>query len=247
MRPTDIPWADVGWSPLVGCLGTCGVTADNPKGWCFARNRVAPRLRHLCMQCGDFVPHLHSERLDEPLKDRRPAVVFADPFADWWSPGVKPEWRWDAIAGMSIVPHHRFVVLTKNPRHILGGDVKRWPSNAWLGVSITSGADWWRWEALASLPGHIHKLVSVEPLLSFGIGAELLKEQVVPEWICIGPQSGPGAVIPDATWQDMIRFAACDEWNIPLFEKFGLPLQPPVRQLPQELLNVFRKRSIYGI
>ena len=239
MQRTRIEWADFTWNAIVGCAGTCD--------YCYARRLATTRLAHLCPKCATFEPHLHEERLWQPYHGKA-GVVFADSMSDWWSPGVEQDWRTRAFRTMDgmgdPVPAHQFVLLTKRPERITDEDIHWLGRNIWLGVSITSGADWWRWEALASLPGHIHKLVSVEPLLSFGIGAELLKEQVVPEWIIVGPQSGPGAVIPDATWQDMIRFAACDEWNIPLFEKFGLPLQPPVRQMPAELKAVFQKGGL---
>jgi protein gp37 len=199
-----------------------------------------------CQACSDFTPHFHPERLDL-LGRGRPRVIFADSMSDWWSPGVEVKWRSLAMQAMRDDNAHRFVVLTKRPDLIHPMTGGWWPSNAWLGVSITSGADWWRWEALAKLPGHIHKMISVEPLLGGEVGGKMhfgyRTGHLMPEWVIVGPQSGPGAVKPKAISQERIR-AACKDIAIPLFEKAGLPLQPPVRQMPAELAMVFRKGGL---
>jgi protein gp37 len=180
---------------------------------------------------------------------KRPALIFADSMSDWWSDGVEWSWRWDAIQEMAKSPQHRFVVLTKKPDCLTLADANWWPSNAWLGVSITSGADWWRWEALAKLPSHIHKFVSVEPLLGPGVGTRLYGQPPLPEWVIAGPQSGAGAVRVDAEWQQAIRNSCIERWHvalspIPLFEKPGLPIHPPIRQMPADLAGVFRKGGL---
>lgn len=239
MNKTGIEWADLTWNPIVGCNNGCS--------YCYARRLATTRLAHLCPQCATFEPHLHEERLDQPMRVKKPALIFADSMSDWWSDGVKRQWRADATTAMANAPQHRFVVLTKRPEQIGKWDIEYWPPNAWLGVSITSGADWWRWEVLAKLPGHIHKFISVEPLLGRGVGAQIqARHRVVrqyPEWVIVGPQSGPDAVPVDDIWQMDIRYACATE-SIPLFEKSGLPIQPPIRQMPADLKAVFRKGGV---
>jgi protein gp37 len=179
---------------------------------------------------------------------KRPALIFADSMSDWWSPGVEWAWLISVMGSMQDSPQHRFVVLTKRPDLITDMTVFVWPPNAWLGVSITSGADWWRWEALARLPQSIHKFISVEPLLGPGVATRLYGQPPWPEWVIVGPQSGPGAAPVEDIWQSNIR-AVCIEHcldfpPIPLFEKSGLPMQPPIRQMPPELKAVFRKGGV---
>ena len=252
MNKSAIPWCDVTWNPIVGCEGMCP--------WCYARRIARTRLAHLCPSCATFIPHLHAERLLEPVHIKKPALVFADSMSDLWGPGIDPEWRNLIRHGMALAPWHQFVILTKRPDLITRWDVDCWLDNAWLGVSITSGKDWWRWEALATLPEDIHKLVSVEPLL----GPLDIRARMQPtgeairgglwhgtghyqgqnmELVIVGPQSGPGVIPVDPTWQQSIR-DACATLAIPLFEKFGLPLQPPVRQMPAELKAVFQKGGL---
>jgi protein gp37 len=252
MNKTAIPWCDLTWNPIVGCRNACGVTAENPNGWCYARRIATTRLAHLCPKCATFEPHYHQERFADPMQSRgRPGVVFADSMSDWWSPGVEQTWRFATMNGMYLAPQHRFVVLTKRPDCITGHDIGCWPSNAWLGVSITSGADWWRWEALAKLPGRIHKFISVEPLLG-NVAFDKMPWRntddpgILPSWCIVGPMSGKSAAVPHEYWQRDLRYV-CALLHIPLFEKSGLPCQPPVRALPPDLLSVFRKRGQYGL
>jgi protein gp37 len=245
MNATKIEWADFTWSPIVGCKNGCP--------YCYARRLATTRLAHLCPQCATFTPHLHPERLDQPLHVWNPALIFADSMSDWWSDGVDPIWRYSAISAMRVAfggygagARSRFVVLTKRPECILPEEVERWPSNAWLGVSITSGEDWWRWEALAKLPERIQKFISVEPLLGPGVGASLLgavADKRVPAWVVLGPLSGPGEKPRVVEWQEVIR-GCCQFAGIPLFEKSGLPIQPPIRQMPPDLAAVFRKGGL---
>lgn len=237
MNKTAIEWADFSWNPIVGCRNGCD--------YCYARRLATTRLAHLCPQCGTFEPHLHLERIEQPLRMKKPAVIFADSMSDWWSEGVDPWWRIRAVWTMVQSPQHQFVVLTKRPDLIVHDeDNIHWPPNAWLGVSITSGEDWWRWEALAKLPERIHKFISVEPLLGAGVAGRLKDAEethtALPEWVIVGPQSGSGAAKPVEAWQFTIRDMTY-HLGIPLFEKPHLPLQPPVRQMPRELAMVFRK------
>jgi protein gp37 len=227
------------------------VTTDNPKGYCYARRLATTRLAHLCPKCGVFEPHFHEERITQVYARQKPGIVFADPMADPWSDGMEQRWRDELLIACSdhpgLKPAHRFIILTKRPERITVADTKWMMGNLWLGVSITSGADWWRWEALAALPEHIHKFVSVEPLLERGVGTWIRSRHHVvrkyPEWVVVGSQSGKDAVLVDEEWQGDIRYA-CGMEDIPLFEKAGLPIVPAIRQMPADLASVFQKGGL---
>jgi protein gp37 len=251
VNKTAIEWADFTYNPIVGCLTNCP--------YCYAKRLATTRLAHLCPQCATFEPHLHPERLDQPLHVKKPALIFASSMSDWWSPGVDLSWRYSAMARMGDAGQHRFVVLTKRPDNINGTDTANWPSNAWLGVSITSGEDWWRWEALAKLPERIHKFISVEPLLGDGVAEMLALNDAngypMPEWVIVGPQSGLAAQAVSRAWQSSIR-EVCNMsepypgsfTDIPLFEKDHtrnrLPIQPLIKQMPPDLAGVFRRGGL---
>lgn len=239
MNKTAIDWADFTWNPIVGCLNGCS--------YCYARRLATTRLAHLCEKCATFEPHLHEERIEQPGRMKKPALIFADSMSDPWSPGVELQWRSLLIQTMREAPQHRFVVLTKRPDLIHPYTPIGWPSNAWLGASITSGEDWWRWEALAKLPERIHKFISVEPLLGPGVRHKMMGrafyDYAPPSWLIVGPMSGQNAVEVVPEWQNIIR-EACAQNCIPLFEKPGLPLQPAIRQMPPDLAAVFRKGGL---
>ena len=251
MNRTLVEWADYGWSPIVGCRNGCS--------YCYARNRSMKRMVKLCPKCATFEPHFHEERITQAYARQKPGIVFADPFADPWSDGVRQEWRDELLIACSdhpnLKPEHRFVLLTKRPERITEADTKWMGGNLWLGVSITSGEGWHLWETLAKLPapglrssaGSIHKFVSVEPLLDQGVGTKLSFSyrtgHVMPQWVIVGPQSGLHSQPVDMVWQGMIR-QACEAAVIPLFEKAGLPLTPAVRQMPPALASVFRKGGL---
>ncbi len=242
MNKSAIPWCDFTWNPIVGCENGCS--------YCYARRIATTRLAHLCPKCATFEPHLHEERLRQPYSVRKPALIFADSMADRWSPGVAFTWRFRVYAAMFVAPWHRFVVLTKRPDLIIGADLGEWPPNAWLGVSITSGADWWRWEALAKLPEHIHKMVSVEPLLGDGVAARMYGQPPWPEWVIVGPldKCAFNPTVNSVRRVEEIRAACMNRPiglpSIPLFEKPGLSMIPPIRQMPQELKAVYRKGGL---
>jgi protein gp37 len=123
--------------------------------------------------------------LTEPLRWRRPRLIFpgsmTDLFADW----VTDEMLDRIFAVMALAPRHTFLVLTKRPERA-ARYLTRWPNgmgrghhiawrigdgkgptvelplpNVWLGYS---GADKDGVEALLKAPAAIHWL-SIEPLL----------------------------------------------------------------------------------
>ena len=91
---------------MVGCTNGCS--------YCWAR-RQAKRQKHNCKKCYDFVPHLHPERLDEPLKKRDPFVIGAVFMGDLFDPAMPDSARDEVFGVMAATAQHTFVVLTKQP------------------------------------------------------------------------------------------------------------------------------------
>jgi protein gp37 len=176
MNKTPIEWTDWSWNPIVGCTGCCP--------WCYAR-RQARRFIHRCADCGAFRPHLHAERLDEPIRKRRPQVIFTCSMGELFDPQVPDAWRHIVFGVMALAEHHTFVVLTKRPETARlylrrGGLLHDWVDayrlalpkqlsvmplrNLALGVSATNQKDVdERVPALLDTPVAI-RFVSLEPL-----------------------------------------------------------------------------------
>jgi protein gp37 len=198
MNPTNIEWTHIfgpgtgfTWNPVVGCSFGCQ--------YCYAA-RQAKRQRQNCQQCYDFTPHLHEERLAQPLRRRKPAGIFLGSMTDLYGPEVPRLWRQRIFAICAQTPQHIYFVLTKQPQNIdTDGLVP--PKNVWLGVSCESSA------AIVDLVPELTRhdptgertlFVSLEPLLGPVGAIETWGRDL--DWIIAGAQSGPHAVVPDAGW-----------------------------------------------
>ncbi len=109
MNRTGIEWCKWTWNPVTGCTPASEGCAN-----CYAE-RMARRLAGRAGYPKDdpFRVTLHPERLDEPLRLRRPSTIFCCSMSDLFHPDVPDEFRDRAFAVMAQCPQHTFVVLTK--------------------------------------------------------------------------------------------------------------------------------------
>lgn len=118
MGSTKIEWTqgpDGGrgmvWNPVTGCT-----RVDRGCAHCYAA-RMAPRLAGRCGYPADdpFRVTLHPDKLGEPLRWRKPRIVFVDSMGDLFHKDV-PDVLIRAVFGvMAEAPRHMFIVLTKRP------------------------------------------------------------------------------------------------------------------------------------
>ena len=82
--PTKIEWATETWNPVTGCTPISEGCAN-----CYAK-RMSKRLAGRCGYPADdpFRVTLHPERLDEPLKWKKPRRVFVCSMGDLFHPDV---------------------------------------------------------------------------------------------------------------------------------------------------------------
>lgn len=107
---TNIEWTDVTWNPTTGCTKVSKGCRN-----CYAET-VASRF------WGDrkFTDVLvHPERLDQPLRWRKPRRVFVDSMSDLFHEAVPDEFIDRVFAVMALAPQHTFQVLTKRPERML--------------------------------------------------------------------------------------------------------------------------------
>jgi len=226
MSETKIEWTERVWNPVTGCT-KISVGCKN----CFA-SRMAKRL------AGRYgypaAPHqfdvtLHPERLDLPMKWKKPSMIFVDSMSDLFHEKIDDKFIFEVFTIMWISPLHIFQILTKRPQRmceLLNFWLKRreeiekssWfiPSpNVWLGVSVENQetADE-RIPWLLKTPAAV-KFVSAEPLLgpinlrhsinrnNFGPYEWDLTHRI--NWVICGCESGPGARPMDIEWARSLR------------------------------------------
>jgi protein gp37 len=201
------------WNPVVGCTFACS--------YCYARRQVK-RQKQNCQQCYDFTPHLHPERLNQPLHRKKPTGIFLGSMCDLYDPNVPQEWRDLIWQVCDLTPQHRYFMLTKQPQNVT--DAPRIPRNVMLGVSAEGDKQMVsRFAALIrstvgeGVSGQ-GMCISLEPLLE-PVGHILGMDKR--DWVIVGAQSGRGAFVPPAAWVDHI-VVECRVWGIPVFVKDSL-------------------------
>jgi protein gp37 len=175
---SSIEWTDATWSPVTGCT-----KVSEGCRHCYAET-MAKRFwgdRHF----GDV--QCHPDRLEQPLRWRKPRRVFVNSMSDLFHPAVPDDFIDRVFAVMALCPQHTFQVLTKRPERMRawfdGGEHLRmtrcfrnfqhytkpvgpWPlPNVWLGVSVEDQATAdERIPVLLDTPSALC-FVSAEPLL----------------------------------------------------------------------------------
>jgi protein gp37 len=109
-----ISWCDCTWNPVSGCSK---VSAGCTHCWA---ERMAKRLAGRCGYPArdPFTVTLHPERLDEPLRWRKPRMVFVCSMGDLFHTEVPNEFIARVFAIMRNCPAHTFQVLTKRPERM---------------------------------------------------------------------------------------------------------------------------------
>lgn len=179
---SKIEWTDATWNPVTGC------TEVSPGcDHCYAKT-FAERFRgvrgHHFERGFDVV--LRPERLDQPLRWKRPRRIFVNSMSDLFHDSIEADYIADVFATMALAPQHTFQLLTKRHGRMrsllsdpeftmwVGAQMRNrgedewetWPlPNVWLGVSVEN-QQWAniRIPALLDTPAAV-RFLSCEPLL----------------------------------------------------------------------------------
>lgn len=182
MNKTKIEWCDYTWNPVVGCENNCH--------YCYAR-KINDRF-HFIKNWNE--PEFFKDRLDEPLRVKKPSGIFVCSMADLFSGDMPFKWIRDVIAVATKAPWHRYYFLTKFPEHYKR---EAFSDNCFLGTTITGPHDQERASILLSQPNQNRKFLSIEPLLGpivLPAGSVNFTE------IILGAQTGTGSVKPKREW-----------------------------------------------
>ena len=219
---SKIEWTDATWNPVTGC------TKVSPGcDHCYAE-RITERFHGP----GSFAEvKLHPDRLDQPLRWRKPRRVFVNSMSDLFHDAVPDEFIGQVFDVMLRTPQHTYQVLTKRPGRMasfvkmwLGESYAQWIPNLWLGTSVESQK--WadvRIPKLLDTPAAV-RFLSCEPLLGavnvrpyFWSGDET-GPLVGIDWVIVGGESGPGARPMHPQWARQLR-DQCTSAGVPFFFK----------------------------
>lgn len=106
---TNIEWTDSTWNPITGC------TKVSPGcDHCYAET-IAHRFAGTPAYPNGFAVTLRPERLDQPLRWKRPRRVFVNSMSDLFHAEIPDDYIAKVFAVMVLARQHTFQVLTKRP------------------------------------------------------------------------------------------------------------------------------------
>ena len=211
---STIEWTESTWNPVRGCRRVSPGCEH-----CYAE-RLAHRFSgpggayEGLTRLGKNGPlwtgkvQLVASSLGEPLRWRRPRLVFVNSMSDLFHEDVPLAYIKQVFDVMRQAERHTFQILTKRSRRLLElSPSLDWPPNVWMGVSVESEAYLHRVDALRDVPAAV-RFLSLEPLL-----------EALPSLdVIVGGESGPGARPLMSGWVRDIR-GKCASEGVPFFFK----------------------------
>jgi protein gp37 len=189
---SSIEWTEATWNPITGCAKVSPGCAH-----CYAEV-FAERWRgirgHHYEQGFDL--RLWPERVDQPLRWRRPRRIFVNSMSDLFHEDVPVEYIERVFAVMVEAERHVFQILTKRAERLAELAPRLpWPANVWMGVTVENRRFVHRADYLRQVPAAV-RFISAEPLLT-----ELTKLDLTDiDWLIAGGESGPRARPLDLAW-----------------------------------------------
>lgn len=200
--PTKIEWATDTWNPITGCTKISEACQN-----CYAE-RMSKRLAGRCgyPEGEPFRVTLHPDKLDQPMRWKKPRIIFVCSMGDLFHEDVPDRFLDQIFAVMAKAEQHIFLLLTKRPKrakeYILKAmydencNYQGWyeaindleipdvtpMENIWLGVTTENQARAdERIPVLLQIPA-AKRFVSVEPML----GPVDLNKYLYPQRLCDG-------------------------------------------------------------
>ncbi|MGA2309435.1 MAG: DUF5131 family protein [Candidatus Bathyarchaeia archaeon] len=170
------------WNPFVGCEHDCVYCESSFK-------RQMKRRKKHCLDCYNFTPHFHPERLIRSLpRTNKNDFIFCCDMGD--VAFCEPEWMEQILARIEQLHDRTFLIQSKNPS--VFSDY-RFPENVLLGTTLeTNRDDLYSGMSKAPLPSqrykamlnlrHPKKIVTMEPVIDFDV-------ETMEKWVReIGPE-----------------------------------------------------------
>ena len=210
MRTTKIEWTERTWNPVTGCA-----KYSNGCKHCYAEvmSRRLYAMGNPKYQNG-FLTTIHQNDLREPLRLKKPAMIFVCSMSDLFHKDVPFEFIDQVFQTIRDTPYHTYQILTKRAERMKEYFQTRFiPLNAWLGVTVEDVKSKYRIDCIRALQAPI-KFISCEPLLEDLGELDLMGIN----WVIVGGESGVQARPMQEKWVLNIQ-AQVDKQHIPFFFK----------------------------
>lgn len=211
---TEIEWTDATWNPVTGCT-KISAGCDN----CYAE-RFSERFRGVPGHSFEngFDLTLRPERMEQPMKWRRPRMIFVNSMSDLFHKHVPDEYVKNVFDSMERADQHIYQVLSKRSSRMRNFVNARYgekaaPPHIWLGTSVEDGTKMSRVRHVQEMAASV-RFLSIEPLIG-PIGRIDLSGI---HWIIVGGESGPKARPMEGDWVRDIR-DQCITADVPFFFK----------------------------
>jgi len=211
---SKIEWTEQTWNPTTGC------TKISPGcKHCYAE-KMATRLKAMGAGGYDngFDLASHPQRLQQPLKRKKPTVYFVNSMSDLFHEDIPEAFLDQVFDVIRCSPQHTYQILTKRAERLPDYFSSRvCPGNVWLGVSVEDrqyGLP--RIDYLRQVDATV-RFLSVEPLLQ-DLGRFDLSGI---HWVIVGGESGPKArpMLPE--WAENVRRQAEHAGAAYFFKQWG--------------------------
>ena len=201
-----IEWTEQTWNPTTGCTKVSpGCTH------CYAEV-MARRLAAMKAPGYErgFGLALHPERLEQPLRRRKPTVYFVNSMSDLFHKDVPDVFLEEVFSIIQRTPQHTYQLLTKRASRLPRYFAKRaCPPNVWLGVSVENRRNGLpRIEELRKVHADPNLVIEEAGKVNFG-GID---------WVIVGGESGHQARPMKPEWVKSIK-TQCDRQRVPFFFK----------------------------
>jgi protein gp37 len=205
-----IEWTNATWNPVTGCEKVSPGCAH-----CYAET-FAERWRgipgHPYEQGFDL--RLWPNRLDQPLRWRRPRMIFVNSMSDLFNERIPESFIQAVFDVMGQASQHTFQILTKRHERLAELAPKlTWHPNVWMGVSIENRRFVHRADYLRKVEAAV-RFISAEPLLGPLEGLDLTDI----DWLIAGGESGQRHRRCDPDWVRYLR-DRCEEEDVAFFFK----------------------------
>ena len=208
-----IEWTEATWNPVTGCDQVSPGCAH-----CYAKT-FAERFQgvpgHPYEQ--GFGLRLWPERLEQPLRWKRPRMIFVNSMSDLFHEQISDEYIREVFSVMAAAHWHTFQVLTKRDERLtqLAPELD-WPDNVWMGVSIENRRFVGRADSLRQVDCAV-RFISAEPLLG---SLENLDLDAI-DWLIAGGESGHRHRPVKLEWIRHLRDKAVAEDVAFFFKQWG--------------------------